>query len=160
MFHALQRMGETGCENCAGRMAAWNVGCMLTASGKVSGRKNLGSDVYRGHFVDGKPHGEWVEDSGSWISRGQYVDGEKHGEWMDVFTYSGDMERGTYVNGKKHGKWEEWDAGMLSGARVECGLYVDDKRHGKWELIFENGVTVNRCFAHGEKVACETDSNP
>lgn len=133
----------------------------LYVNGKRQGEwvDNFGSYVHRGHYVDGKKHGEWVEDGWYSISRGEYVNGERHGEWMEVHTHDGDMERGTYVNGKKHGEWEEHES-LLGSGRIERGPYVDDERHGKWELIFDNGVTVNRCFAHGQKVACDTNSNP
>ena len=107
---------------------------------------------FKGNFVDGKEHGQWVRrsDDGS-VEEGPYVDGKAHGHW--VFREAdGLVNEGPYVEGKAHGQWTtRWPSGS-----THKGPYVDGNRHGQWVLRLPDGtIDIKTTYSNGDIVASE-----
>ena len=122
-------------------------GSLAHGQGKLTWVRGNDENVFTGHLLDGKRHGDWVlrfADGG--VQKGPYVDGEKNGDWVLRFA-SGNVSEGPYVDSKRHGDWV-W---RFADGNVEEGPYVDDKRHGDWVLRLADGGVQKGPYVDGEK---------
>ncbi len=133
-------------------------------NGALHGRCELitcGGFVYaEGAFVDGAPHGLWVERqrsydkergtfergirSGRWcwwdeegrvLTMGDYLNGQRDGHWCANDFKTSATTQGAYANGKKQGPWVKTD---LQGHLLAVREYRDGKEHGR-EMSFHCG---------------------
>lgn len=131
-----------------GDTITWSGAC---DSGLVQGEGTLVLKNWRGDllsenmgaYVDGKPHGDWVERhahgnvdvASPHVAEGPYADGKRHGDW--VFRLAdGDVYEGPYVDGKRHGDWvvryasgSAWEVPYADGEMV--GGYLGGKQVAK-----------------------------
>ena len=60
---------------------------------------------FKGNFVDGKEHGQWViRHADGLVNEGPYVDGNRHGQWVIRYA-NGNRFEGPYMDGARHGVW-------------------------------------------------------
>ena len=128
-------------------------------------------DLYRGHVLDGRPHGRgtyrWNDGS---VYDGEWVQGMKHGR--GVYHYAcGDTYEGGYHQGTKHGfgvaVWSNgsryegnWHAGREHGhgryvtAQGQCytGNFSQGKVDGEGVHTWEDGVTFHCVHSNGVAV--------
>ena len=128
-------------------------------------------DLYRGHMLDGRPHGQgtyrWNDGS---VYDGEWVQGMKHGR--GVYHYAcGDTYEGGYHQDIKHGfgvaVWSNgsryegnWHAGREHGhgrfvtAQGQCytGTFSQGKVDGEGVHTWEDGVTFHCVHSNGVAV--------
>ena len=85
----------------------WFISTGMLSGGKKIGhwvRENSYGFTWRGPYVDGKPHGQFVIGIPVAVLEGAFVDGEPDGFWVETYD-SGLVKQGRYERGERHGTW-------------------------------------------------------
>lgn len=110
------------------------------------------------HYMDGRPHGEYLRYSaldGSVLAKGAYANGEREGPWLEA--YADFTLEGSYSNGDRSGEWVVRHG--EGGVRAQ-GSYLEDKPQGLWTFRYSDGSTARGAYLGGKRVGVWTVSGP
>lgn len=101
--------------------------------------------TYRGHFLQGQPHGtgQMIYLSGK-VYKGQWAYGEYHGEGIL------ELSSGTYEGQFKRGKFDGYGEFKFPNGDVYVGAWKNNKQHGQGRIYKKEGSRFEGQFDRGK----------